>query len=153
HEANSDGAADGKRSTDGRRADGSLHHAGSKVARAGLARARLEPAELVLREAHADLAVEDADGRRHCAGCANPTLGFEPDRKAVTRGETVRDERRLESDDGSCLPHFVRDDDHGIAPGCATQRAAASSASSGPPMRKPAANASPAPVASPTSPS
>ncbi len=117
HEANPHGAADCKRSADGRRADCSLHHAGGEVARAGLARARVEPPELFLREADADLPVEHADRRRHCAGCANLTLGLEPDRQAVARGEAVRDERRFERDDGIRLQHFVRRDDHGIAPG------------------------------------
>src|SRR5439155_17535243 len=153
HEANPHGAADCKRAADGRRADSSLGHAGSKIARAGLARALVELPELFPREADADLPVEHADRRRHRAGRANPALGLEPHRQAVTRRKPVRDERRLERDHGIRLPHLVGDDDHGIAPGCATQRAAASSASSRPPTTNPAAKASPAPVASTTSPS
>ena len=82
-------------------------------------------------------------------------LGGEPDFDALARREAVRDERRLERDDAAavalCLLDLLRDDDHGIAPSCAQQRAAAFSPSSGPPIRKPAASASPAPVVSTTS--
>ena len=54
----------------------------------------------------------------------------------------MRDQGRLERDDPSLLAHRLRDffrDDHGIAPICAQQRAAASSPSFEPPTRKPAA--------------
>src|SRR5206468_4742965 len=99
HEANADRPADRKRSAYGRRADSFLHHAGGEVARAGLARTRVEPCELCLREADSDLAVEHADRRRHRAGRANAAFGLEPDRNALARRETVGDQRRLERDD------------------------------------------------------
>jgi hypothetical protein len=51
----------------------------------------------------------------------------------------MRDERRLERDDRQTaierLPDLRGDLDHGIAPSCAMQRAAAAAASSGPPRR------------------
>ena len=90
------------------------------------------------------------------ARLAHAPLALEPDLDALARREAVRDERRLERDhrvarSASASPTsseiWIRSV-HGIAPSCATQRAAAASASSGPPTRKPAANASPAPVVS-----
>ena len=58
-----------------------------------------------------------------------------PTADALSRREAVRDDRRLERDDGLGLAHLVRDPDHGIVPRLATQRAAASIASSAPPTR------------------
>src|SRR6266700_8004358 len=103
----------------------------------------------MLAEAHADLAVEHADRRGHRTHVAHRALGFEPDFDTLRGGEPVRDQRGLQRDDRLCPAHFVGDDDgHGMAPTCATQRAAVSTASSGPPTTKPAASASPAPVVS-----
>ena len=89
--------------------------------------------------------------RRHGARLAHRRLGGEPHLDSLAGREAVRDEGRLEGHDGVRLAHFVGDPDHGIAPACAQQRAAASTPSSGPPTRKPAASASPAPVVSTTS--
>jgi hypothetical protein len=47
----------------------------------------------------------------------------------------VRDDRRLQRHDRRRLAHLVSDADHGIVPRLATQRAAASIASCGPPTR------------------
>src|SRR5207249_2437593 len=85
-------------------------------------------------------------------GLTDVPFRVEPDRDSLSRREAVRDEGRLERNDGARLAHLVRDDDHGIAPSFATHRAAVSTASFGPPTMKPAASASPAPVASMTSP-
>ena len=119
-----------------------LHDRGGEVARPDLARVGVEARELVLRQADPDRAVEDADRRRHRARLAHAPLALEPDRDALAGREAVGDERRLERDDGAALAergrHFLGDGDellHGIDPSCATQRAAASSASSGPPTR------------------
>ena len=105
----------------------------------------VEAAELVLAlgEADAEPAVEDADRRRHRARLAHAPLALEPDLDALAGREAVRDERRLERDDGAPVGErvadLVRDGEqellHGIEPSCATQRAAAASASSGPPTR------------------
>ena len=142
HEADPDGAAGGQRPADRRRADGSLHDRGGEVARADLARVGGEAAELVLREPDAEQPVEDADRGRHGAGVADAPLALEPDLDALARRKAVRDERRLERDDrspiGQRVADLVRDSDqilHGIEPSFATQRAAAASASSGPPTR------------------
>src|SRR4051812_21170512 len=143
-------AANGERPTDRRRADRALCDADRQVARAYLACSDIEPLELLAREPDADLAVEHTDRRRHRAGGADSIVRLLCDGDPLTRREAVRDERRLERDDGLRVAHLVRDADHGIAPTCATQRAAASAASSAPPTRKPAASASPAPVVSTT---
>ena len=116
----------------------------------------VEPPELVLGRARpTTLAVEDADRRRHRARLAHRALGREPDLDALAGREAVRDERRLERDDAAAVRRARRAPrrraDHGIAPSFAQHRAAASSPASTPPTRKPAANASPAPVASTTS--
>ena len=140
HEADPDRAAGGERAADRRRADGALDDRGGEVARADLARVGGEAAELLLREADAQLAVEDADRGRHRAGVADAPLALEPDLDPLAGREAVRDERRLERDDGppvgERVADLVRDPDrilHGIEPSCATQRAAAASASSAPP--------------------
>ena len=62
-------------------------------------------------------------------------LALQPDRDALARREAVRDDRRLQRNDGVGLAHLVGDPDHGIVPSRPTQRAAASIASSGPPTR------------------
>ena len=71
-----------------------------------------------------------------------PPLALETDLDALAGREAVRDERRLERDHRSpvCerMADLVRDLEqihHGIEPSFATQRAAAASASSGPPTR------------------
>ena len=93
-------------------------------------------------EADAEQPVEHADRRRHRARLSDATLALEPDGDAFAGREPVRDERRLERDDRPPLrervPDLVRDAEqvlHGMEPSFATQRAAASSASSGPPTR------------------
>ena len=130
HEADPGAAADRERAADGRRADRALHRAGGEVARAGLARVGAEAPELVLGEPDHDAAVEHADRRRHGAGLADAPLRLEPDLDALARREAVRDERRLQRDDRPAGAErdgdLLADLDHGIAPSCATQRAAAS---------------------------
>ena len=115
-------------------------------------------------ETHADDTVEHADRRRHRSCLANGRLARETDLDPVRRREPVRDQRGLERDDRIAgverRAHLLADDDElaheptslasGIAPTCCTQRAAASSARSGPPTIHPAASASPAPVVSTT---
>ena len=115
---------------------------GGEVARADLARVGREAAELLLREPDAELPVEDADRGRHGACLADAPLALEPHLDALPGREAVRDERRLERDDrpsfGQCVVDLFGDPDrilHGIEPSCATQRAAAAIASSGPPTR------------------
>src|SRR5262249_46381972 len=136
---------------DGGRADRALSRRRSEIARADLPRARAEPLELARGEPDDDLAVENADRGRDRAALADGGLRREPDRDALPGREAVRHERRLERDDVLRRAPLVRDADHGIAPSFAQHRAAASRPSSGPPTRKPAASASPAPVASTTS--
>ena len=73
-------------------------------------------------------------------GCFGSEINT-PHLDALAGRKAVGDERRLEGDDGAAVGERTRDllgDDelrHGIDPSCATQRAAASSASSGPPTR------------------
>src|SRR2546422_10314802 len=108
--------------------------------------------ELSSGQPDADLPVEAADRRRDRTRLADAPLRLEPDRDALARRKAVCDQRRLEGDDCVGLANFVGNEDHGSAPSRATQRAAASRASCAPPTRKPAASASPAPVASTMSP-
>src|SRR5262249_51872974 len=114
-----------------------------------------EPLQLLGVQPDANGAVEDADRRRQGLGLEHPSLRPPRDLESLASGKAVRDERRLERDDGLARLerslHLRRDGDHGIAPTRDTHRAAASSASSTPPTRKPAASASPAPVVSTTS--
>ena len=147
---------------DGGRADVARDGARSEVTGTDLARVGREPRELLLGEADADAAVEHAGRRRHRAGSAHRAIALEPDLHAGGSGKAVRDECRLERDHGravlECRAHLVGELDQlvharepsGIAPRCWTQRAAASSARSGPPTIQPAARASPAPVESTT---
>ena len=142
HEADPGRAAGRERAADGRGADGSLHDRGGEIARPDLARLGREAGELVLGEPDAEPAVEHADRGRDGAGVTDAPLALEPDLDAFAGREAVGDERRLERDDGApvgeCMPDLVGDREqflHGIEPSCATQRAAAASASSGPPTR------------------
>ena len=139
HESDSGHAAGGEGAADGGGPDRSLDDAGREVARPDLARVAGEALQLARRETDADSAVEDADCRGRRAGLANAPVGLEPNRDTVARGETVRNERRLERDHRVPPPERVRDLagdlDHGIAPSWATQRAAACAASSAPPTR------------------
>ena len=150
-------ACDRQRSPDRGRADPALRRAGGEVSRAELARAWREALELLRPEADANLAVQHADRRGHRAGGAHGSVALYPDLDAVRRGEPVRDEGRLERDDGPSLleggAHLLREDDqlaHGIDPSPETHRDAASSARPGPSTIQPAASASPAPVESTT---
>ena len=155
HEADPGGSARGERSARGRRPDRALNRAGGEVARPDLPRLRRETFQLGLGETDPHLAVEHADGRRQGPRLTDAAFGLDSDGHAFPGRKAVRDERRLERDHGLPPPERVRDVpgdlDHGIAPRLATQRAAASAASCGPPTRKPAASASPAPVVSTTS--
>ena len=82
-----------------------------------LARVRAEarPARFAPRPT-SELAVEDADRRRHRARRAHLALRLEPDLDALAGREAVRDERRLERDDraarGERLAHLLGDPDH-----------------------------------------
>jgi hypothetical protein len=106
----------GERPADGRRGDGALRCRGPEVARAGLAGGGIEARELLFRQPDAHVSVEDADRRRHRAGSAHLRLRLEPDRHAFAGREAVRDERRLERDDGTAagerVAHLGRDADH-----------------------------------------
>ena len=142
HEADPDRAAGGERAADRRRPDCVLHDGRGEVARANLARVGVEARELLVRQPDPDGSVEDADRGRDGTCLTHPAFALEADRDAFAGREPVRDERRLERDHGASLAergrHFLRDGDelvHGIDPSWATQRAAASSASSGPPTR------------------
>ena len=157
-EPDADLPRDRERPSDGRRPDRALSCAGGEIPRPDLPRVRREAGELGGLETDSDPAVENADGRRDGAGRPDRVLALGRDLEPVRRGEAVRDERRLECDDGSAtgesLADLVGHDDqlaHGSDPSRETQRAAASSARSGPPTRNPAASASPAPVVSTTS--
>src|SRR5918995_5736074 len=140
HEADSDGAACGQRAADRRRADGPLNERGGQIARAHLASIGPEACELVLRDAYAEQAVEHADRRGHRAGSPHAPLALEPDGNTLARWKPVGDEGCLERHDGPPLREraadLVGDSDqvlHGMEPSFATQRDAASSASSRPP--------------------
>ena len=75
-----------------------------------------EASELLLGQPDAHLPVEDSDRRRDRACRAHLLLRLEPDLDALAGREAVRDERRLERDDGAAggesLAHFVGDSDH-----------------------------------------
>ena len=58
--------------------------------------------QLLLVEAHVERAVQDGDGRGHCAAVAHALLALLPDRQSLAGREAVRDDRRLQGDD--CLP-------------------------------------------------
>ncbi len=142
HEPDPGRTAGRQRAADGRRADGVLDDCGSQVARAHLAGVGREAAQLLLGQADAQPAVEDADRGGDGARVAHAPLALEAHRDALAGREAVGDERRLERDHG--LPvrkrvcDLVRDPDqisHGIEPSFATHRAAAARASSGPPTR------------------
>jgi hypothetical protein len=142
HEADPDRAAGGECAAHGGRADGTLDDRGGEVAWADLARVGGETAELLLREADPQLAVEDTDRGRHRPGVADAPLALQPDRDPLTGWKAVRDQRRLQRHDRppvrERVPHLVGNPDrilHGIEPSCATQRPAAARASSGPPTR------------------
>ncbi len=155
HEPDPGRAAGGERSADRRCADRGLGDCRGEVARADLARIRGEALELGVQEADAKRSVQDSDRRRNRTRVPHALRRLDPHRHAFARGKPVSDERRLERDDGRAtperLPDLGRNLDHGIAPSRETQREAACAASSGPPTRKPAASASPAPVVSTTS--
>ena len=89
---------------------------GAEVARPDLARAGVEPRQLLLVESDPQLAVEHADRRRHGAARPYPPLRLAPDLDALARREAVRDQRRLERDDraarGERLAHLLGDPDH-----------------------------------------
>ena len=135
HEPDTGSAAHGERPSDGGRPDLAPGDDRRKVPRPGLSRRCVEPLQLVGREPDADLAVEDADRGGNGAGGANTSLALERDLDALARREPVRDEGRLEGDDGARLAYLVCDADHGIVPSRATQRAAVVIATSGPPTR------------------
>ena len=86
-----------------------LDERGGEVARPDLARLRSEAAELLLRQADAEQPVEHADRRRHRARAPDAPLALEPDRDAFAGREAVRDERRLERDDGPPLRQRLPD--------------------------------------------
>src|SRR5262245_10103117 len=155
HEPNAHVTAHRERPADGRRARRALRNGGGEVARPELACRPVEALQLALVEADDDLAVEDADRGRDRAALANGRLRGEADADTLARREAVRDERRLQGHDpapeAECPGYLRRAPYHGSAPMWAQQRAAASTTRPGPPTRKPAASAAPAPVASTTS--
>ena len=101
--------ADGERAADRRRADRALTRP-PRRGRAGrpCARRRRTAPSSASVEPDDDLAVEDADRRRHRAALAHRALGREPDRDALAGREAVRDERRLERDDAAAVARARR---------------------------------------------
>ena len=59
-----------------------------------------DPLELLVVEPDAKRAVDDGDGRRHRAAVAHALLALLPDGESLAWREAVRDDRRLQSDDG-----------------------------------------------------
>src|SRR5439155_2816126 len=105
-----------ERAADRGGAGGSLDGRRREVPRPGLARLGAEPGELLSRQPDPNLAVEDSDRRRDGACRAHLPLRLEPDLDALAGREAVRDERRLERDDGAAggqrVAHLVGDTDH-----------------------------------------
>ena len=99
HEADPGRGGDRERAADRRRTERVLRDGGREVARAELARGRVEAFELRLGQPDDDLAVEDADRRRHAAALAHCALGAQADLDAFARREAVCDQSRLERDD------------------------------------------------------
>ena len=95
--------ARGERRADGRRTECAVDDAGGQVARAHLASLRArrgDPLELLVVEPDAKRAVEDGDRRRHRAAVAHALLALPPDREPLAWREAVRDDGRLQGDDG-----------------------------------------------------
>src|SRR6202008_2664412 len=98
--------------------------------RAGL----VEALQFVVREPDPEPAVENADRCGYRSGRAATALRLAADLGPFAGGKAVRDQRRLQRDDGSAalegLAHLRPDDEEiahqGIAPILPTQRAAAS---------------------------
>ena len=106
HDGDAGLAAHGECSADRRRADAALNGGRGQVARAHLARGSAETVELLLGQPYPDRAVEDADRRRRRAARANASLRLEAHRDAFAGREPVRDECRLERDNGRRVTHF-----------------------------------------------
>src|SRR6185436_5924838 len=162
HERDSGEPRGRERASHRRRSELAARHAGGEIAGAGLARVCpgvSEALELPGVEPDHDLALEHTDRRGHGPFGHDRGLGGPTHLHPHPGGEPVCHERSLERDDRAALVegllHFGGDPQHfrheGTAPSAPTQRAAASSPSSIPPTRKPAARASPAPVVSTTS--
>ena len=145
HEADSGDAHRGERAADRGRAESTLGDARAEVPRADLPRLAprlVEALQLVVGEADPQLPLDDPDRGRNRSGRPHAPLGLAPDGRALSGREAVRHERRLERDDGPAgaerlLDLGVEDGEgsHGVAPILPTQRAAASSAASGPATR------------------
>ena len=103
HEADAHRCSDRQRAADGRRAERPLNGARSEIARAELARLGCEALELDGGEPDDDAPVEDADRRGRGAGRAHRCLARETHLHSRRRGKPVRDEGRLERDDGALL--------------------------------------------------
>src|SRR5207253_1396686 len=121
HEPDPGDGADGERPAVRRRAERPLHRADAEVARADLARARAEALELLAGQPDDDPPVDDADRGRHAARRAHAPLALEPDARTLSFWEAVRDDGRLERDDGPVrcerLPlRLAREDDVGPDP-------------------------------------
>ena len=123
HEADPDRRGGGERPADGRRPDRALGEARRQVAGPELARLGREALELLRAEPDHEAAVEDADRGGHGARRANGRLAREADLDAVRRREAVRDEGRLQRDDGLPVgerrPDLVADADQVIHGGAA----------------------------------
>ena len=104
--------SDGERAADRRRAGGVLHGGGRQVARPDLARFRPEVRELFRRQSEANLPAEAANGRGD--GARRPHLPLDLD--TLAGREAVRDESRLERNDGTAcgerVAHLVGEADH-----------------------------------------
>jgi hypothetical protein len=141
-EADAGGLARDQCSANRRRAETAFGDADGEIARTGLsgALARVgEALELLRRQARPDDAIDHPDRGGHRAGVANARLCCQCNFQPLTRGEPVRDERRLERDKrrpgSDCRRDLLAQLDHGVAPSWDTHRAAVCSASSIPPTR------------------
>ncbi len=109
-------AGDRERAADSGGADRALDGSCPEVARPDLAGERPEAPELLLGQPDVHLSVENSDRRGDGTGRAHLSLRLEPDLDALAGREAVRDEGRLERDDGAArnqrFAHLVGDADH-----------------------------------------
>src|SRR5262245_22562870 len=144
-ELDPDPSADRERPADRRCPEPAANAGDCQIARpdlAGLSAGGCKPLQFARREPNQDLAVDDADRRRHGARLAYGSFRFDRDVEPCSFREPVRHECRLEANDRCCLAvielglrNLGTDLDHGVAPRLETARAAVSSASSTPPTR------------------
>ena len=89
-----------------------------------IAQSSRDALQLLFVETDPQSAIHDRDGCRCGAAITHALLALSPDRESLAGGKAVRDDRRLERDDGSAVRQrpgdFCRAGDelrpHGIAP-------------------------------------